>query len=417
MGTDLRPYRWGLLVTVIAFVSQTGLVAQTPAAIDTLFETGSSSRRIDAVFISEGYTESELPTFRLHAAYAKDVLFSSEPFKEYQNYFNAFALSVASPESGSDHPSQGIFKATYFNSSYESYGLEEALTIPPNDRDPDIENGYGKAYRLLDQLFPDWDLLIFIVNDPAFGGWGDGRGVICSADYYIGEVIAHELGHSLANLGDEYSEAFPGDPEPVIEQPNTTQETRRELIKWKAWIEDSTPIPTPNSSFYSRVVGLFEGARYHSKGWYRPKFRCRMNYLTSPFCEVCTEALVKSICARTGTVNSLSPEDRRVHLTSGTLKLSVTPMRPTSHLLQASWYIDGVRVAGPDDSHLELQIARAGFRPGTHEVKAEVSDLTTMVRNDSEHLLMEEVIWEIQVSDRQPRRSRNGSERPATGWE
>ncbi len=407
MGADLKRRRWCLLAAVISFALQAGLAAQTPATIDTLLETGSSSRRIDIVFISEGYTEPELSTFGLHAAYAKDVLFSSEPFKEYQNYFNAYALSVASPESGSDHPSRGIFKATYFNSSYESYGLEEALTIPPNDRDPDIENGYGKAYRLLDELLPNWDLLIFIVNDPAYGGWGDNRGVICSADYYIGEVIAHELGHSLANLGDEYSLAFPGDPDPVIEQPNTTQETRRDLIKWKAWIEDSTPIPTPNSSFYSGVIGLFEGARYQRKGWYRPKFRCRMNYLNSPFCEVCIEALVKAICSRTGTVSSFSPEDRRLHLTSQTLKLSVTPMRPITHLLQASWYIDGVRVAGPDDSHLELEITRAGFRPGMHQIKVKVSDPTDMVRNDPEHLLEEEVTWEIQVSDRQPRRSRN----------
>jgi len=409
MGADSKRRRWCLLAAVILFALQAGAVAQTPATIDTLLETGSSSRRFDIVFISEGYTESELPTFRLHVAYAKDVLFSSEPFKEYQNYFNAHALSVASPESGSDHPSRGIFKATYFNSSYESYGLEEALTIPPNDRDPDIENGYGKAYRLLDQLFPNWDLLIFIVNDPVYGGWGDRRGVICSADYYIGEVIAHELGHSLADLGDEYSEPFPGDPEPVIEQPNTTQETRRELIKWKAWIEDSTPIPTPNSSFYSGVIGLFEGARYQRKGWYRPKFRCRMNYLNSPFCEVCTEALVKAICSRTGTVASFSPEDRRLHLTSHTLRLSVTPMRPITHLLQASWYIDGVPVAGPDDSDLELEITRAGFRPGMHQIKVEVSDPTDMVRDDPEHLLNEEVIWEVQVSDRQPRGSRNTS--------
>lgn len=395
----------GVLTAAILVSFQIGLVAETPATVNTLFETGSSSRRIDLVFISEGYTESELPIFRLHAAYAKDVLFSSEPFKEYRNYFNAFALSVASPESGSDHPSQGIFKTTYFNSSYDSYGLGQALTIPPNDRDPDIENGYGKAYHLLEQLLPNWDMLIFIVNDPVFGGWGDSRGVICSADASIGEVIAHELGHTLANLGDEYSDAFPDDPEPLVEQPNTTQETRRELIKWKAWIEDSTPIPTPNSTYYSRVVGLFEGARYHSKGWYRPKFRCRMNYLINPFCEVCTEALAKSICARTGILDSVSPEERRVQLDFDALALSVTPMRPATHTLQVSWYIDGQRVSDPDDSHLGLEISRAGLRPGLHRVTVEVFDPTPLVRTDPENLLKAEVTWEIQVSDRRNRRT------------
>ncbi|MFB3905993.1 MAG: M64 family metallopeptidase [Acidobacteriota bacterium] len=403
-GNRRRCRHWVPAVGV--WVGLQAALAATPPTIRTLFTTGPSARRIDIVFIAEGYTESEIPLFELHTAYANDRLFSSEPFKEYRNYFNAFVLSVASRESGSDHPSQGIFRDTYFNSSYDSYGLGHGLTIPPNDRDPDIENGYGKAYHLLEQVFPDWDLLVFIVNDPVFGGWGDRRGVVCSTNYYIGEVIAHELGHTLAGLGDEYADPFPNDPEPVVEQPNTTQETRRELIKWRAWIDDSTPIPTPVSASYRYVIGLFEGARYQEKGWYRPKFWCRMRNWINPFCEVCTEALVKSIYSRTGVVDSFSPPVARLHLTSDTLQLSVIPFLPATHSLRATWYIDGHRVAGPDDAYLPLEIRRGALRLGAHQVKVEVSDPTTMVRSDPEHLLKQEVEWEIQVSDRRPRRSR-----------
>ncbi|RPJ61499.1 MAG: hypothetical protein EHM23_06690 [Acidobacteria bacterium] len=400
-------YRGLLPVVAILLGFQAQLAGEAPATIDALLETGLPSRRIDLVFLAEGYTQSELPTFRLHAAYVKDVLFSSEPFREYQNYFNAFAVSVSSSESGSDHPSLGMFRDTYFNSSYESYGLDHALTVPPNDRDPNIEHGYGKAYHLLEQLLPDWDVLVFLVNDPAFGGWGDARGVVCSADYFMGEVIAHELGHTLAGLGDEYSDAFPNDPEPVREEPNTTRETRREFIKWKAWIEDSTRIPTPSSALYENLVGLFQGARYQQQGWYRPKLRCRMNNWINLFCEVCTEALVKSICLRTGTVDSFSPQVARLHLTSAPVQLSVSPMSPAAHSLQTSWYIDGHRVAGPEDSRLALEISRASLGPGTHNVKVEVFDPTTMVRSDPEDLLKNEVIWEIQVSDRRTRRNPN----------
>lgn len=398
-------WRWAFAAAIVLEL-HAGLIAETPARIDALFMTGPSSRRIDVVFIAEGYAESQLPTFLSNATYAQDVLFSSEPFKEYRNYFNAFALSVASPESGSDHPSHGIFKDTYFNSSYDSYGLGQALTIPPNDRDPDVENGYGKAYRLLDELLPDWDVLVFIVNDPVFGGWGDARGVVCSADYYIGEVIAHELGHTLADLGDEYSDPFPDDPEPVVEQVNTTQETRREFIKWQAWIENSTPIPTPNTSYYGHLVGLFKGARYQSEGWYRPKFRCRMNNWINSFCEVCMEALVKSMSSRTGTIDSFSPRMSRLRLTSHPLRLSVSPMRPATHDLQVNWYVDGYLVPAAADSPGELEVDRTGLGPGVHQIRAEVADPTPMVRNDPEQLLKHEVTWEIEVSGTQPRRGR-----------
>ncbi|RPJ63592.1 MAG: hypothetical protein EHM23_01635, partial [Acidobacteria bacterium] len=78
-------YRGLLPVVAILLGFQAQLAGEAPATIDALLETGLPSRRIDLVFLAEGYTQSELPTFRLHAAYVKDVLFSSEPFREYQN--------------------------------------------------------------------------------------------------------------------------------------------------------------------------------------------------------------------------------------------------------------------------------------------------------------------------------------------
>ena len=92
----------------------------------------------------------------------------------------------------------------------------------------------------------------------------------------------------LAGLGDEYTTANPGYPD--IEEPNTTRETNRTAIKWKAWIDASTPVPTPPTN--PNLVGLFEGAHYHPTGWYRPKLNCLMRNFGVGFCEVCQEALV-----------------------------------------------------------------------------------------------------------------------------
>ena len=38
---------------------------------------------------------------------------------------------------------------------------------------------------------------------------------------------------------------------PATEEPNTTRETNRNAIKWKAWISPGTPLPTPETGDYA----------------------------------------------------------------------------------------------------------------------------------------------------------------------
>ncbi len=125
---------------------------------------------------------------------------------------------MASAESGSDHPTRGIFRDTYFNSSFGSWGLPHGLTIPPNDFDPDAANGFGKARDLLDLVLPEYDLIVIVVNDGEYGGWGDRRGAVTSVHARANDILTHEMGHAFADLGDEYTHPFPNDPEPVREE-------------------------------------------------------------------------------------------------------------------------------------------------------------------------------------------------------
>ena len=57
------------------------------------------------------------------------------------------------------------------------------------------------------------------------------------------QILTHETGHVLANLGDEYTNAHPGFPN--TEEPNTTRQTESALIKWRVWMDSGTPVPTP----------------------------------------------------------------------------------------------------------------------------------------------------------------------------
>ena len=115
------------------------------------------------VVLSEGYTSVQLDQFRIDATKAINALFTRQPYQEYQPYFNAYAIAVASTNSGSDHPAWPLYKNTYFNSTYD-ISSDHIITIPTNSQ------GQGKVDALLQTFVPDCNLSILLVNDPTPGG-------------------------------------------------------------------------------------------------------------------------------------------------------------------------------------------------------------------------------------------------------
>ena len=256
--------------------------------------------------------------------------------------------------------------------------------------------------RCSQTLMPQCDLAILLVNDPTDGG-SDGfiKTAIASTgglayEAAIGQpgILSHETGHVLANLGDEYTYPNPGFPN--TEEPNTTQQTNRLLIKWKAWISPSTPVPTPNS-YGDGIVGLFQGAHYHTNNWYRPQLNCAMGSLGVPFCAVCSEALVVAIYGKVRPVDSFSPASTNLSVsTTSALAFSVTLLQPATHSLSAQWYADNAAVAGATNSALSLSPIALGN--GNHTVSAVVQDNTALVRNDPTNLLTQRVTWAVNVN-------------------
>ena len=369
--------------------------ALSQPALHQILKNGPNDKRINIVFLSEGYTEAELGQFLDDAGTILDHLLSTAPFNDYPGFYNAFAISVASVESGSDHPSKNVFRDTYFNSVYESFGIPQLVTIPPNDRDANAAHGASKVNSLLRDLMPEFDISILIVNDSLYGGSG-GKPLVTSVHSSSAEIAVHELGHNFSGLGDEYSSPYPGYP--AIEEPNTTRETNRDLIKWRSWIADTTPEPTPNTLPYQRAVGLFEGAHYFTTGWYRPKANCKMRGLGVPFCEVCMEALLKSTYGLVRPIESFSPpvEEPIPLFDNQSVTLEIVPMKPSHHDLLIRWTTNGVVVAGAVSSSLTL--SGSAFADGTSEAKVEVTDETDLVRTDPSNLLKESKTWIINTT-------------------
>lgn len=376
-----------------------GAVASESATLSIISSNGLPEKRINFVVLAEGYKASEEAKFRNDATNAINNIFAgliNEPFLNYQRYFNAYAVFVPSQDSGADHPSQNLFKNTYFNSSFDTFGQTELLSIPPNSFDNNPNNGEQKAINLLQQVFPAFDVPIVLVNDDMRGGSAQNIAVVSINAESSRNLLVHELGHSMAGLGDEYETpaVFPD-----IEEPNTTRETNRALIKWNAWIRSDTLIPTPNkppgSFTNSNRVGLFEGAHYHSNGWYRPKLNCKMRSASAEFCEVCKEALVKSFYERVRPVDGFSPS--LSHIIAGdqqNLTFELQVLQPRTNNLVIQWFLNEGALL--NETNRIISVANSSVPPGSNVLKAIVEDKTAMVRVDPASLLKQEVSWTIE---------------------
>ena len=364
--------------------------------MQTILTNGPASNRFDIVVLSEAYTSSQLAQFAADATNAINELLSHQPYQEYRSYFNAVAIKVASIESGSDHPIDPLYRDTYFNSAYDP-GSDRVITIPPNFADANYSHGQGKVDALLTNV-SNCHLPILLVNDINDGGSdGFGKTAIASIGYQSPEILTHETGHVLANLGDEYSytNVYAGAPD--AGEPNTTQETNRLLLKWNAWISPSTPVPTTPPDSYPSAIGLFQGARYDTTHWYRPKLDCLMRDLYVPFCSVCSEALVLAVYQRVRPVDGYSPANTNFSVTNAqAIAFSVALLQPATHSLDVQWFTNGVSWAGATNPIFTL--LPQSLPNGTYSVSALVKDNTSLVRNDPTNLLSQTVIWAVNVN-------------------
>jgi hypothetical protein len=401
-GGKAEPNRnWPCAVAKLTVLAVLALAAAKPpraagqASMQTLLTNGPISNRLNVVVLSEGYTSGQLAQFLVDATNAVKALLGHEPYQEYSNYFNAFAIKIASSQSGSDHPIYGQYVSTYFNSSYDSFS-DRLITIPPNSADSNYSNGQGKVDALLQANMPDCHLPILLVNDAADGGSdGFNKTAIASIGYQSPEILTHETGHVLANLGDEYTNANPGFPK--TEEPNTTQQTNRLLIKWNAWISTNTPIPTPAIADYSSAVGVFQGAHYHPTNWYRPQLECLMRDLYAPFCAVCSEALVLAIYQNVRPVGAFSPAITNLSITTPqALAFNLTLLQPTTHNLNVQWFTNGVPCNGATNP--AFMLLPPSLPNGSNWVSAVVKDNTSLVRTDPTNLLSQTLAWALNVS-------------------
>jgi hypothetical protein len=364
----------------LAALLGSGLAEAEP--LHAVRQNGNPANRVDIVILGDGYTAAGLQHYGADVEALTTALFSQEPFRAYQRYFNVHRIDVVSAQSGSDHPASGVWRDTALQSTYDCAGVTRLICVDQGAVNDVLVRSVSSDSR---------DIIVVLVNDPEYGGSG-GAVAVGSVHPAVAEIMLHELGHTLGLLADEYdtdSDRCTTGWEPSAA--NVTIATDRRRIKWSKWILAATPVPT--ETFDAGVPGLYEGADYCPRGKYRPTYDSKMRSLDRPFEQINTEALTKHV------YDFVSPIDEVVRQTvwDGTAPaevLKVRTPRPLTHKLQVRWFVDG-KLA----SVTSTLILQAGpLTPGAHHVQLTVFDPTTFVRNDPEKVLQESSSWDVSVA-------------------
>ena len=252
--------------------------------VTTLLRSGPSGVKKDLVVVGDGFTADQQGNYNTFVNnFVMNGVFANGLYREDMNAFNIYRINANSQDSGVTQVDANGNVTTARNTvlDYRFSGVWDRCWM---EQGP---NTNANLNALLSSLVPQYDFVFIVLNESGFGGCaGGGKLAITTAVNW--NVGSHEMGHMVGGLADEYTR--PGNyagGEPG--SPNATINLNRNTIKWKDFINPSTPLPTAQADVtdLNQDAGAVEGAIYKTTGVYRPAFRCRMNQNWPPLCPVC----------------------------------------------------------------------------------------------------------------------------------
>lgn len=284
-----------------------------PDSVTQILKSGPIGTKKNIAVLGDGFASADQDVYdqKVHDLLIAGV-FGHDYFYEDAQAFNIFRVNLVSNDSG-------VSQRVYDEMGTPEDGSDDVITSTTT-RDTALGYIYSGSWAhcwlesgpntgdlvndALDAWVPDYDLVVVILNETGFGGCGGGGFQIVTFGSSW-SVMAHEFGHGVGGLADEYcKKGTYSDDEPGAV--NVTANANRNTLKWKRFVDPGTPVPTginpnpgsgsctgwtegvkPGDWDSSQSVGLFEGSQYKDSGNYRPVINCRMRGNAPPFCPVC----------------------------------------------------------------------------------------------------------------------------------
>jgi hypothetical protein len=300
----------------------------TTSGMTQILSSGPAGTKINIAVMGDGFAAGEDQI--LYNSKVDDLLieglFKNDFFMEQMSAFNVYRINLISQDSGvgTKKYDNGNLISTvtrntalgiYYSGSWSHCWLEDG---------PNTGTLINNA---LNQWVPDYTIIVILLNNQGFGGCGGG-GRLTIPLGVTWDTVAHEFGHGLGGLGDEYCQidtVYAGS-EPFYA--NLTINTEKASLKWADFIAASTPIPsgtatgTGNCTDYNQgtkpddwsdnqSVGLFEGGGTVTRGIYRPVIDCRMRSNLPPYCPVCYAQMESITRNHMGTNSAQNASEQR----------------------------------------------------------------------------------------------------------
>ncbi|MBW1878549.1 MAG: hypothetical protein JRJ84_09315 [Deltaproteobacteria bacterium] len=344
-----------------------GAVTWTPRTIQTragdpiqVLYSGPDDERLDLVFLGDGYTQAELIQFAADVDGVVDHLLTLEPYGQYAALFNVWRVDTASATSGIG--SGGVGGSTAYRCYYDCGGIERLVCCD----DTRVMNEIAASV-------PGADGIIVLVNSDQYGGSGAFNYATSYTGEYRDEVAAHELGHSLVGLWDEYSYEMTGSGQGA---PNCASSA--DATPWEEWRGDEG-------------VDAFRVCSYTNL--YRPTANdCMMRTLQDDYCAVCRQDAVLAIYEHLpGLILGTEPAaGSAVTAAAGEEVPFVLDVPPASADVRFEWAVNG-EVIAEDEPDFVLD----GCSGHNGTLTLTVRDTTPWVRRDVSLALQDTASWVV----------------------
>ena len=281
-----------------AMADQTAADQTTAASVYAIHKTGDDKENFVIVIMGEGYTREQQEQFLKDATAKAQGLLKWSPYKEYSDRINIYAVQTVSTETGVGVMYGESNPDTYFH--VQAFGKSCYFAKDGEDK--------ARALRAeLESRYLDTGAAVgtihIICNTTANIGSSSNALFSFSAnsdENKQGDVMTHEISHSIGRLGDEYDKKMQGE--------NISDTSDPDKIKWHKMLG-------------FRGIGITAAG---TETVFAPSRVCMMRDLGNPFCEVCKMELARRLnnrdyVSRQESVYVCDPEITIPHTRTGTL--------------------------------------------------------------------------------------------------